>query len=503
MDEPTAESVQSHAEALSLPCDEATADSLAEQFAQQDALLDALDSLERPAPPDREFSEPDDDTDPNAAYLTRCDVGGGPGPLEGTSIAVKDNVAVAGVPMSCGSPLLTDFVPRRDATVVDRLLDQGARIVGKANMDEFAFGGDESTMRLRLARNPRAPDHQPGSSSAGSGVAVAEGSADAALGSDTGGSVRFPAAWCGVVGHKPTRGLVSHHGFVQFAKTLDTVGVLAADVDTAARVLTAIAGPDPRDERTLRVPAESGSLATPSGRREHDYAASVADVAAGDDELSDFTIGLPAELFGNAPPLDDVVHEALDELEAAGATLREVSIPDYDYWLPAWLAIGMTEVGAYLGGRAVNAWALHPGDPDLAAALGEAFAESPAELGDPLLSAWLYARHLVLDGDNRHYALAHQARRRLAVGVDDALADVDVLAATTVPMLPPKWGEGIDDVFGALSNTGPFNVTGHPATSVPAGEVDGLPVGLQFVAPRFGDGVALAAAAQWERLRED
>lgn len=491
MHEPTEEAILSAADAAGLPSDEETAAALADKFAQQDAILEALDTFDGPDADKwthRDYWDPDPDGDPLGAYLTRCDVGGGAGPLDGLTVTVKDNIAVAGVPMTCGSPLLSEFVPREDATVVDRLLDQGARVVGKANMDEFAFGGDESTMRLRLARNPHDTDRQPGSSSAGAGIAVATGQADVAIGSDTGGSIRFPAAWCGVVGVKPTRGLVSHHGFVQFAKTLDNVGVLAGDTATVADALTAIAGEDLHDERTR-------------GARVGDYGAAVN--RGRDADPDGLTIGLPEELFGNAPEHDDIVRDALTELEAAGATLQEISIPTYDLWLPAWLAIGMTEVGHYLRDRTVNTWSLHPGDPRLAAALGEALDEREDELGGPLLSAWLYAHHLVHDDDNRRYAQAQRARRRLVDGVDEALADVDVLASTTVPLLPPEWGEGIDDVFGALANTAPFNVSGHPAVSVPAGAINGLPVGLQFVAPRFAEAAALRAAAHWEAIRTD
>ncbi|MFD1525541.1 amidase family protein, partial [Halolamina salina] len=173
-DSPSPEDVAAYADRLSLSV--ADADALAEQFAEQDAVLDAFDAEPPAAPPEREHWDPDPETDELGAWLTRCDVGreGASGPLDGLTVGVKDNVAVAGVPMTCGSPLLTDpaYVPARDATVVDRLLDAGARIVGKTNMDEFAFGGSRESMRLRLARNPHDPERQPGSSSAGSGIAA-------------------------------------------------------------------------------------------------------------------------------------------------------------------------------------------------------------------------------------------------------------------------------------------------------------------------------------------
>ncbi|MFB6220659.1 MAG: amidase [Halolamina sp.] len=486
-DSPSSAALHDYAGRLSLDLADPEAEALAEQFAQQDTLLDSLDEVRPEGSPEREYWDPDTEADDLGAWLTRCDVERDTaGPLDGLTVGVKDNVAVAGVPMTCGSPLLTDpeYVPDRDATVVERLLDAGARIVGKTNMDEFAFGGDRENMRLRLGRNPHDPERQPGSSSVGSGIAAATGEVDLAVGSDTGGSVRFPAAWCGVPGIKPTRGLVSHDGFVQFAKTLDNVGFLAPSVENLALGLDAVAGPDPRDERT-------------QGQEPDEYAAAVAEAAP-----EDIAIGLPDDLFGNAPDLDAVVRGAVGDLGDAGATVQTVGIDNYDLWLPAWLGIGMTEVGNYLRANAVNVWALSPGQSSLAERLHEERTAGEAELGAPLQAAMLYAEHRNATDGNAAYSLAHEARRRLAAGVDAALANVDVLASPTVPMLPPTWDDDLDDVFGALANTGPFNVTGHPAVSVPCGTVDGLPVGLQFVAERGADATALRAAASWMGLTD-
>lgn len=487
VDSPTADDVLRYADRTGVSVEEAAAEVFAAQFDQQDRIVATLDSLAPGEPPARDHWKPDDADDPLGAFLTMCDIAGGDGPLDGFTVAVKDNVAVAGVPMTCGSPVLSEYVPEFDATVVERLLNAGARVVGKTNVDEFAFGGDASTMRFRLARNPHDPDHQPGSSSAGSGVAAATGRVDLAIGSDTGGSIRFPAAWSGVPGIKPTRGLVSHHGFVQYAKTLDNVGLLAPSVGNLARGLDVIAGEDSRDERTF-------------GARADDYTGAVEDVDAAFPE--GLTVGLPRELFGNAPALDEVTRAALDEFEAAGAELVEVTIPDYDLWLPAWLTIGMTEVGNYFRANATNYWLFAEPWTSLSAALRDSMATDSDELGDTIVGARLYAEHLNERTGDRYYGLAHKARRRLTDGVTEALADVDVLASTTVPMLAPAWDEEIEDVFGALSNTGPFNVSGHPAVSVPAGTVDGLPVGLQFVGDHYDESTILQAARYWESVSE-
>lgn len=480
---PTAEDVRKYADEVGVSIGDEAA-TLAKQFTAQDELLEPLERFAEGNPPDRDHWSPNEDADPYGAFLTKCDVGDGNGPLDGMRVAVKDNVAVGGVPMTCGAPLLKGYVPPADATVVERLIDAGARIIGKANMDEFAFGGSRDTMRFRLARNPNDPDRQPGSSSAGSGVAVTTGDADVAVGSDTGGSIRFPAAWCGIVGLKPTRGLVSHHGFVQYAKTLDNVGLLAQETKPLAKALQAIAGSDGRDDRTRSATVGDYVGAVKRGR---------------DADPSELTIGKITDMEGNAPELDAVTDVALDELADAGATVREVSIPDYEVWLPAWLGLGMTEVGSYLDSQAINHWLLAAGDPALSAALHERLPDRSDELGSTVRDAWLYRQHLQERYSDRYYALAHRARRVLTDGVSDALSEVDVLASTTVPMLPPTWDEAVEDVFSALANTGPFNVSGHPAVSVPAGTVDGLPVGLQFVGEQFDETTILRAASIWNK----
>ena len=486
---PAPEDVRRYADRIGHEVDETTLKAFAEQFATQDELLATLDEIEDRTPPDREHWEPDEDDDPLGAFLSRCDLAPtGSGVLDGLSVAVKDNIAVAGVPMTCGSPLLADYVSPEDATVVEKLREAGGRIVGKANMDEFAFGSDRSTMRFRLARNPRKETHQPGSSSSGSGVAVGSGQADVALGTDTGGSVRFPAAWSGLVGVKPTRGLVSHHGFVQFAKTLDNVGPLARTVENAARALEAIAGEDPRDQYTSGVSVGDYVEAAERGR---------------ENDASELVIGVPDELFGVDPELDELTHAALETLADDGAELRDVSIEAYEYAIPAWLAIATTEIGAYLDVNLVNYWLTDPTPYELNEALHAALKAHPEEVGDIILSNRLYAEHLGDRYGDRYYARAQRARKLLTDGVDDALADVDVLASTTVPMLAPSWDETIEDIFGAVSNTAPFNLTGHPAISVPSGERDGLPVGIQFVGRHFDEEAVFRAAARWEALRDE
>ncbi|MFD1567259.1 amidase [Halolamina litorea] len=485
----TADDIGEYAERARLDPDRFDPEEQAAAMETQDTLVARLDGLDMPTAPDREYWDPDGDDDPNAAFLSRCDIQRtDEGLLAGLTVAVKDNIAVAGLPMTCGSPLFADHVPAEDATTVDRLLDAGGRIVGKANMDEFALGGDAATMRFRLARNPNDPDHQPGGSSAGSGVAVADGLADVALGSDTGGSVRFPASFCGVVGLKPSRGLVPLTGFVQFSKVNDEIGILADTVEHVARTLAAIAGPDPKDAATVGSSPEA-------------YVDVVAGIDAGAAET--LTVGVPEELFGGARAVDETVRAAIDALAAAGATVREVSIPDFEYAVPAWWAIAMTEAAAYVEANGNDYWQPSVTDPAFTAAVEAAFAERTDELGDYPAEAFLYGQHLLAEGEE-YYARAQRARELVTAGVDDALDGVDVLAGPTTPMVAPAWeGENYladSTLDEAVRTTGPFNLTGHPAVSVPCGSDDGLPVGLQFIGRRGADASALRAAAIWEAV---
>jgi aspartyl-tRNA(Asn)/glutamyl-tRNA(Gln) amidotransferase subunit A len=402
------------------------------------------------------------------------------GPLDGVTVAVKDNISTEGVRTTCGSAMLEEYVPPYDATVVERLKDSGATIVGKTNMDEFGMGTTTETSTFGPTENPAAEGRVPGGSSGGSAAAVAAGEADAALGTDTGGSVRCPAAFCGVVGIKPTYGLVSRYGLVAYANSLEQIGPLAPTVETAAEVLDAIAGPDPNDGTTRENGAESN------------YA------AAADGDVDGLTVGVPTELLEGA---DDGVREAfeaaLEDLRSQGATTQEVSLPSVETAVQAYYVIAMSEASSNLarfdgvrygksGGYEGN-W-----NESFANAREEGFGEEVKRrilLGTYALSAGYH---------DKYYKQAQDARAWVKQDFDSAFEDVDVLASPTMPIPPFELGESLDDplqMYLADANTVPVNLANLPAISVPAGETDEGPVGLQLVGPAFEEETLIRAGS--------
>jgi aspartyl/glutamyl-tRNA(Asn/Gln) amidotransferase subunit A (EC 6.3.5.-) len=269
-----------------------------------------------------------------ATYITAAELPPtGEGPLSGLDIAIKDNISTAGVRTTCGSRMLAEYVPPYDATVVERVRAAGARIVGKANMDEFGMGGTTETSAFGAVPNPVDDTRVAGGSSGGSAVAVAEGTADIALGSDTGGSVRNPAAFCGVVGLKPTYGLVSRYGLVAYANSLEQIGPLGPDVMSVARLLGVIAGADPRDATTQDRPA-----ADPAGYTE-----------AVDAGVEGMTIGVVPELFDGADAaVATAVRDRIDMLAAAGASITTVALPALEHAVAAYYVIAMAEASSNL-----------------------------------------------------------------------------------------------------------------------------------------------------------
>ncbi|MFB6293069.1 MAG: Asp-tRNA(Asn)/Glu-tRNA(Gln) amidotransferase subunit GatA [Halonotius sp.] len=418
------------------------------------------------------------------AFVTKATIeGADDGPLAGRTIAIKDNMSTDGVRTTCGSAMLDDYVPPYNATVVDRVLDAGATMVGKANMDEFAMGGTTETSAFGATENPAAPDRVPGGSSGGSAAAVAAGEADLALGSDTGGSVRNPAAFCGVVGIKPTYGLVSRYGIVAYANSLEQVGPLANTVEDAALLLDVISGPDERDATTN------------DGGADSDYA------AAADGDVEGLTVGLITDLIEGAD--DDVVETfeaSLDDLEAQGAEITEVSLESLEHAVQAYYVIAMSEASSNL---ARFDGVRYGPDTDSEGNWNEQFAAVREEgFGPEVKRRILLGTYALSAGyHDKYYKKAQDARAWVKQDFDDAFEDVDVLASPTMPVVPPKLGESLDDplqLYLMDANTVPVNLANLPAISVPAGDVDGLPVGCQLIGPKFGEETIIRAASAVE-----
>jgi aspartyl-tRNA(Asn)/glutamyl-tRNA(Gln) amidotransferase subunit A len=418
------------------------------------------------------------------AFITETTIeGDDDGPLSDHTVAVKDNISTADVRTTCGSEMLADYVPPYDATVVERLKAAGATIVGKTNMDEFGMGTTTETSAFGPTKNPVDESRVPGGSSGGSAAAVAAGEADFALGSDTGGSIRCPAAFCGVVGIKPTYGLVSRYGLVAYANSLEQIGPLAPTVEGAAEVLEAIAGPDDRDATTREAGADA------------DYA------SAADGDVDGLTIGVPTELIEGAD--ERVVEQfraALDDLRAQGAETHEVSLPSVERAVQAYYVIAMSEASSNL---ARFDGVRYGPESDVEGNWNESFAQVREQgFGDEVKRRVLLGTYALSAGyHDKYYAKAQDARAWLKQDFDEALSKADVLASPTMPVLPFELGESLDDplqMYLADANTVPVNLANLPAISVPAGRADGLPVGLQLIGPAFGERAIIRAASAVE-----
>ena len=422
-------------------------------------------------------------TEYNGYITTERIEGDDDGPLAGKTVAVKDNISTEGVRTTCGSAMLDDYVPPYDATVVERLKDAGATIPGKTNMDEFGMGTTTETSAFGPVENPAAPGHVPGGSSGGSAAVVAAGDADMALGSDTGGSIRCPAAFCGVVGIKPTYGLVSRYGLVAYANSLEQIGPIAPTVEEAAELLSLLAGPDGRDATTrFDRRGTDGDDGHPGA--DADYA------AAADGDVDGTTIGVPEELVdGVEGGVRERFEATLSDLEADGATIETVSLPSVEHAVAAYYVIAMSEASSNLARYDGVRYGVSGG---FEGNWNDAFARArEAGFGDEVKRRILLGTYALSAGyQEKYYKKAQDARAWIRRDFESAFGMVDVLASPTMPVAPPALGESLDDpltMYLADANTVPVNLANLPAISVPMGRVDDLPVGIQFVGPAFGE----------------
>ena len=460
------------------------------------ATLAATDEVERlyrasaPAPPLRDHAAPDED--PLGAWAVTTSINeAADGPLGGRSVAVKDNVMVAGVPMRNGSASVDGFVPSRDATVVRRLLEAGGTITGKATCEDLCFSGGSFTSFPAPVRNPWDPSRNAGGSSSGSGALVASGEADLAVGGDQGGSVRIPAAFCGIVGHKPTFGLVPYTGAFPIENTIDHLGPMARTVADAATMLGVMAGVDGYDHRQ------------PTVIEPVDY------VAAAQQSATGLRIGVVGEGFGtpvSESGVDDAVRAAVETLRLAGLVAEEVSIPWHTDAMAVWNVIA-TEGAAFqmVDGNAygMNHRGLY--DPELIAHYAASRVDRGAELSKTVKLVGMSGRYTFELGGGRYYAMARNLSYDLRAAYDAVLADYDVLVMPTLPYvareLPAKdapLADYLDTALSMIGNTAPFDVTGHPACSVPAGLVAGLPAGMMIIGKHFDDATVLRVAQAFE-----
>ncbi len=409
------------------------------------------------------------------------------GPLTGLPIAHKDIFCTRDVLTTCGSRMLGNFVSPYDATVVERLAEAGAIMLGKTNMDEFAMGSSNETSFFGNVHNPWKLECSPGGSSGGSAAAVAAGLVPAATGTDTGGSIRQPAALTGITGLKPTYGRVSRYGMVAFASSLDQAGVLTLTAEDAALLLGPMAGLDPRDSTSMAEPVP-------------DYTAGLGESLAGK------RIGVPAEFFdaGLDAGAAACVRAALAVLEGLGARLVEVSLPSLALGVPTYYIVAPAECSSNLsrfdgirfGHRCAAATALE----DLyKRTRSEGFgAEVKRRIltGTYVLSAGYY---------DAYYLKAQQVRQLITDEFRRCFADVDLIAGPTAPGPAFRLGEKTDDPVQMYLNdiyTIPVNLAGLPGISVPCGFVDALPVGLQLIGPHFGEALLLNAAYQYQQATD-
>jgi len=409
-------------------------------------------------------------------------------PLTGIPVVIKDNMCTKGIPTTCSSRMLENFVPPYDATVVEKLNDCGAVVMGKANMDEFAMGSSNEHSAFFPTHNPWDLSRVPGGSSGGSAVAVATGETIYALGSDTGGSIRQPAGFCSVTGLKPTYGRVSRYGLVAFASSLDQIGPLTQDVTDCAIVLNTIAGYDPRDSTSVPYP-------TP------DYTQCLTT------DLNGLHIGVPKEYFveGMQAEVEIAMRAAINKLEELGARIEwEVSLAHTPYALAAYYIIAPSEASANLARYDGVKYGFSYLDTD---SMWEALEKTRqygfgAEvkrrimLGTYALSAGYY---------DAWYLKAQKVRTLIRQEFDQAFDKFDALVTPTSPTVPFKIGEKIDDPLQMyLSDvcTLPINIAGLPAISIPAGFADGLPIGMQIIGKPFSEETILKIAYAYEQATE-
>jgi amidase len=463
------------------------------------ASYDVVDKLVEPALPvtypRTPGARPTPEENPYGAWYWRTSIKGAPsGRLAGKRVVIKDNTCVAGVPMMNGSRTLEGFVPDEDATVVTRLLEAGAEIVGKSVCEDLCFSGGSHTPATGPVRNPWSPERTAGGSSGGSAALLAAGEVDLALGGDQGGSVRMPSAFCGVVGIKGTFGLVPYTGAFPIELTIDTLGPMATTVADVAAMLQVIAGRDGHD------PRQDSSIVV------DDY------ITGLDLGIRGLNVGIVKEGFGwprlSEPQVDETVLAAAHRLAEAGAKVSEVSVPAHRNGVHVWNVIaieGATNQMLNLSGYGMNWKGRY--SPRLIQAFHAGRLAHANDLSETVKLVALMGQFLIDEYGGRYYAKAQNLSPWLTAAYDAALSKHDVLVMPTLPLratpIPAPNAPREEYVARALEmipNTCPLSVTGHPAMTVPAGFADGLPVGLMIIGRRFDEATVLRVGRAFEQI---
>lgn len=409
------------------------------------------------------------------------------GPLAGVPVAVKDNMCTKGMLTTCSSKILGNFVPTFTADAVIRLEEAGAVILGKTNMDEFAMGSTTETSAYGVTRNPWNEGHVPGGSSGGSAAAVAAGECFFALGSDTGGSIRQPASFCGVVGMKPTYGTVSRYGLIAYGSSLDQIGPLCKDVTDCAAILEVIAGHDPKDSTSMK-------------REDTDFTAALQEDVAG------MKIGIPRDYFGEGldPEVKASVLEAAELLKAKGAVVEEFDLSLVDYAIPAYYTIAAAEASSNLerfdgikyGYRAEDCEELHKMYKKTRSQGFGAEVKRRIMLGSFVLSSGYY---------DAYYLKALRVKALIKKAFDDAFSRYDVILGPAAPTTAPELGKSLQDPIRMYLGdiyTISVNLAGLPGITVPCGvDSKGLPIGVQLIGDCFREKKLLRMAYTYEKAR--
>lgn len=406
------------------------------------------------------------------------------GLLAGIPVGIKDNICTQGIPTTCGSRILEGFIPPYDATIVSRLAGAGSILVGKTNLDEFGMGSSTENSGFYPTANPWNLEYVPGGSSGGSAAAVAAGQCTFAIGSDTGGSIRQPASFCGVVGIKPTYGLVSRYGLVAYASSLDQIGTIAPTVEDAAIVLQALAGHDPKDSTSLSVPIP-------------DYTQCLIP------DLKGVKIGLIQETLGEglAPAVAQAMEAAAAHLESLGAIVQPVSCPRFPYALPTYYIIAPSEASANLA----RYDGVKYGYREEADNILDQYTGTRAKgFGDEVKRRIMIGTYTLSAGYyDAYYLKAQKVRTLIKQDFEAALQQVDVLMCPTAPTTAFKTGSKVDDPLSMYLGdlmTVPLNLAGLPGISLPCGfSEEGLPVGLQLIGRALGEAQILQVAYAYEQ----